>query len=122
MKNISLKTKLGVTDVIFTTGLFCLLILLILHAPQIRPKGGERQVAPAETFQIIFPMNPPQVEMMSEWSISRSLERKDWIRFYRYVKVDGRLAIEAIQTDGFCSLTFVPPDCGESKKIGNGNG
>lgn len=58
----------------------------------------------AKTLTDKWPMKPPKVEVMSDWSPRWSgtpeYEQADPYRYIRYIKIDGRLAIELAIEEG----------------------
>ncbi len=68
----------------------------------------------AKTLTDKWPMKPPKVEIMSDWSLRWEgvpcLETPDPYRYVRYIKIDGRLAIEGFndQKPTVGQITFVP--------------
>ncbi len=90
-------------------------------------KNALQETAPVETAQKemtekipqFFPMNPPNMEVVSEWSNKLSPVPFSHANYgdnakSRYVKIDGRMAVQSVEYQAM-SIAFIPPDCGESE-------
>ena len=62
-----------------------------------------------KAIQTQWPMAPPKIEVMSDWGNSITYEL--YRTYIRYIKIDGRLAIQTINLlDNASRIIFVPED------------